>query len=164
MIILGIDPALTKLGWAVIKKNSNSFEYIASGTIKTDSKSLMHKRLAYISQRIEEVIGLYNPNIVGMEETFVNKSPRSSLILGYARGAIMSIIGRCNLPFYECTPNQVKKTIVGAGHAEKEQVLHMVRLLIKGSQNVKALDESDALAIAYTSGVLSVECSPVKVL
>jgi crossover junction endodeoxyribonuclease RuvC len=87
-----------------------------------------------------------------MEETFVNKNAISSLVLGYARGAVMSLIGKHQLPFHEFKPNTVKKTIVGVGHADKAQVQHMVKLLIKGAVSAKNFDESDALAIAFTCG------------
>lgn len=150
MIILGIDPALSKLGWGIVKKDRDKIKYIASGMIKTTSTTPMCQRLATISLKLEETIKLYCPDMVAMEETFINKNASSSLALGYARGAVMALVGRYELPFREYKPNAVKKTVVGVGHAEKEQVLHMVKLLVSGTGEVKNLDESDALAVAYT--------------
>lgn len=153
MIILGIDPALSNLGWGLIQNDQDRLKYIASGTIKTTSATPIHQRLAMLSLRLEELITAYQPDLVAMEETFINKNAVSSLALGYARGAIMALIGRHGLPLQEYKPNTVKKTVVGVGHAEKSQVLHMVRLLINGASLVQNLDESDALAIAYTCSV-----------
>ena len=85
-----------------------------------------------------------------MEETFVNKNAASSLKLAYVRGALMAVIGKARIPFYEYAPNKIKKTIVGTGHAQKEQVMHMVKMIISGDTSNISNDESDALAIAYT--------------
>lgn len=150
MKILGIDPALTCLGWGIIESNSPKIEYIDSGLIKTTSKELIWHRLSAISSLIETIIDLHKPDAVAMEETFVNKNPTSSLKLGYVRGALMATIGKTKLPYFEFLPNKIKKTIVGVGHAEKEQVKHMVNIIISGITRDISFDESDALAIAYT--------------
>ena len=148
--ILGIDPALTCLGWGVIRLNSPKIHYIASGLVKTDAKTPIHTRLAQLVGSIEQVIELHKPEVIAMEETFVNVNAMSSLKLGYVRGALMSVIGKTGLPYYEFLPNKIKKTIVGVGHAEKEQVKHMVKIIMSGDIEHITLDESDALAIAYT--------------
>jgi crossover junction endodeoxyribonuclease RuvC len=148
--ILGIDPALTCLGWGIIKSHSPKIEYIDSGVIKTTPKELMQHRLSKISLTMEAIIDLHKPDAIAMEETFVNKNPVSSLKLGYVRGALMASIGKTNLPYFEFPPNKIKKTIVGVGHAEKDQVKHMVKMIISGSFYDISYDESDALAIAYT--------------
>src|SRR5262245_24869378 len=141
MIILGIDPALSKLGWGLIRNDLDKLKYIASGTIKTTSATPIHQRLATLSLELEELITAYRPDLVAMEETFINKNAASSLVLGYARGAVMALIGRHGLPLREYKPNTIKKTVVGAGHAEKGQVLHMIKLLISGASLVSNLDE-----------------------
>lgn len=150
MRILGIDPALTCLGWGVIRFNSPKIHYIASGLVKTNLKTPIHNRLAQLVSSIEQVIELYKPEVIAMEETFVNANAISSLKLGYVRGALMSAIGKTGLPYYEFLPNKIKKTIVGVGHADKEQVKHMVKIIISGGTEHITLDEADALAIAYT--------------
>lgn len=153
MRILGIDPALATLGWGIINTESSKFKLIASGIISTKSTELMPKRLADISLAIENIIIQYQPNMVAMEETFVNMNAISSLKLGYARGAIMAIIGKFGLEFRELKPNLIKKTVVGVGHAEKHQILHMVKLLIAGASEITKFDEADAIATAYTCSV-----------
>ncbi|MDA9163730.1 crossover junction endodeoxyribonuclease RuvC [Rickettsiaceae bacterium] len=150
MKILGIDPALTCLGWGVIHSDSPRIKYINSGLVKTNAKTPLHLRLADIATSIDAVIELYKPDLISMEETFINVNAGSSLKLGYVRGALMSVIGRSKIPFYEFAPNKIKKTIVGVGHAEKEQVKHMVQTIISGSNKEMSFDESDALAAAYT--------------
>jgi len=153
MIILGIDPALGSLGWGVIKAISCKQYYLASGVIKTKSTELIHKRLAYITSQLQAIIIQYSPNIIAMEETFVNMNCVTSLKLGYARGAIMALIGNHNVGFEEFKPNVVKKTIVGYGHAEKHQILQMIKILLPDASSITNLDESDAVAIAYTCSV-----------
>ncbi|MGI4776417.1 MAG: crossover junction endodeoxyribonuclease RuvC [Janthinobacterium lividum] len=155
MIILGIDPALGSLGWGVVCEESNKFKYLNSGTIKTLPAQLMHLRLATITTKLEKIIEQFKPDIVAMEETFINSNATSSLKLGYVRGAVMALIGRNKLDYIEFKPNLIKKTVVGAGHADKCQIMHMVKLLISGSINIKSFDESDALAIAYTGNIYS---------
>jgi len=149
MIILGIDPAIAHIGWGVIFCSSNSIKYIGSGVIDTDPADELHLRLALISQKIEEVIKTFKPDVAAMEEVFINKNALSSLKLSHARGAIMAVIGRANISLAEFAPNKVKKTLVGNGHAEKEQVVHMINLLLPTAKITK-FDEADALAVAYT--------------
>jgi crossover junction endodeoxyribonuclease RuvC len=150
MKILGIDPALSCLGWGIIQLNSPKINYISSGIIKTKADQAMHLRLAHITEIIEQIIDLHKPQIIAMEETFININAKSSLKLGYVRGALIAIIGITKLPFYEYSPNKIKKNIVGGGHAQKEQVKHMVQIIISGNTNDIGFDEADALAVAYT--------------
>lgn len=155
MKILGIDPALTCLGWGLIKLNSPKINYVASGFVKTKPTELMHKRLSYIVDVIQNIIETYNPDLIAMEETFINKNATSSLKLGYVRGAVMSLIGKLDKPYFEYTPNLIKKTVVGVGHAEKHQMAHMIKLIISGTPDLQNLDEVDALAVAYTCSVFA---------
>lgn len=153
MKILGIDPALACLGWGIIKISSPKILYVDSGVIKSSSSELIHIRLRNIVKELEQVIEINKPNAIAMEETFVNMNASSSLKLGYARGAIMSLIGKYDFPFYEYKPNAIKKTVVGVGHAEKEQVKHMIKLIVSNTPDLETFDQYDALAIAYTCSV-----------
>jgi crossover junction endodeoxyribonuclease RuvC len=154
MKILGIDPALASLGWGLIKLNSPKINYITSGLVKTKPTDLMHKRLYHIVDTIENIIETHNPDLIAMEETFINKNASSSLKLGYVRGAVMALIGKVDKPYFEYTPNLIKKTVVGSGHAEKQQMAHMIKIILSGIPDLKNLDEIDALAVAYTCSVL----------
>ncbi|MFY9589148.1 crossover junction endodeoxyribonuclease RuvC [Rickettsia endosymbiont of Halotydeus destructor] len=156
MIVLGIDPALTNLGWGIISKEATKLIYINSGVIKTNSKDTIDMRLAFITSCLEKVILEYKPELVSLEEIFVNMNKKTSLKLGYARGAIMALIGKHNIDFHEFKPNTVKKTVTGYGHAEKHQILHMIKLLLPGTSLITNADEADAVAIAYTALVMRI--------
>ena len=152
MIILGIDPAISHIGWGCISVIGSSVKYLDSGVFDTDAKDELPVRLAQISAHIEEIIDRFKPNMVAMEEVFINKNPLSSLKLSHARGAIMAMVGRSNIPLHEFAPNRVKKSLVGNGHADKVQVMHMVNLILPVAKITK-FDEADALAVAYTCSV-----------
>ncbi len=153
--ILGIDPALSSLGYGIISSQGSKITYIDSGTIKTFASEQMHNRLYKISSTIEQLIVLNKPDIIAMEETFVNKNPSTSLKLGYVRGALMALVGGLGIPYFEYKPNLIKKTVVGTGHAEKEQVIHMMKIILSNSPIALSSDEADALAVAYTCNNLA---------
>ena len=153
MKILGIDPALNSLGWGLIEIKSPKIYYVNSGLLKTKSTEPMPQRLGFISSKLREIITIYQPDAVAMEITFLNNNAVSSLKLAYVRGAIMSIIGELNLPYNEYSPNQIKKTIVGSGHADKHQVKTMIQIVLSGKFEEISFDEADALAVAYTNYV-----------
>ena len=147
MIILGIDPALTQAGWGVISVHNNTISFIACGTIKTDAKQPLDVRLHHLHKTISEVIDLYKPDEVAIEETFVNKNAVSSLKLGHARGVLMLSAAIAGLKVYEYASTSIKKTVVGVGRAEKNQVGVMIKYLLPQAI-VKSEDEADALAVA----------------
>ncbi|MDD2839634.1 MAG: crossover junction endodeoxyribonuclease RuvC [Rickettsiales bacterium] len=147
MIIIGIDPGLIKTGWGVINKIDNQVKYIASGTIKTDVKLPLSERLLNIYNEVDTLIKTYAPKQFSIEETFVNKNPLSSLKLGHARGVAILAAALNNIPVFEYSPNLIKKTITGAGKAEKQQMIAMIKYIFPCA-NPKTEDEADALCIA----------------
>lgn len=147
MIIIGIDPGLIKTGWGVINKIDNQIKYIASGTIFTDSKLPMSERLLNIYKNVDELIKKYQPENFSIEETFVNNNPVSSLKLGHARGVAILAASMNNIPVFEYSPNLIKKTLTGAGKAEKQQMVAMVNYIFPGI-TIKTEDEADSLCIA----------------
>ena len=149
MIILGIDPGLQKTGWGIITKNGSALGYIASGLIKTDAKTDLAQRLALLHQELSIIIKEYRPETAAVEETFVNKNPASALKLGQARGVVLAVPAILGLSVAEYSANKVKKSVVGAGHAAKEQVQMMIRTLLPASGKITE-DEADALAVAIT--------------
>ncbi len=148
MRIIGIDPAIGSTGWGIIEIKNNIIYYIDSGIIKTAPSDEMSKRVANIGLFFDDLIARYRTDIASMEEIFVNTNPASSLKLAHARGAIMYIVGKYQIPLYEFAPNKIKKTLTGAGKADKNQILYMVNYLMPNA-NIKQLDEADALAAAY---------------
>ncbi|AVP87913.1 hypothetical protein phytr_9850 [Candidatus Phycorickettsia trachydisci] len=156
MIILGIDPGINNVGYGVIRFNNYSnIDYIASGLIKTKPSEPLYMRLSHIISGVEGIINDFKPNLIGMEEVFINKNAASSIKLCHARGAIMSVIGKLGCNFSEISPNSVKKTVTGSGHADKNQVFYMIKIILKQSQLKISPDESDALAVAFAVGVLN---------
>jgi crossover junction endodeoxyribonuclease RuvC len=150
--ILGIDPGLRLTGFGVIEKVGEKITYIASGTIKTASgktedREELPARLKIILDGLFEVIDTYQPNQVAVEKVFVNVNPQSTLLLGQARGAAISAAVIRNLVVAEYTALQVKQSVVGNGHAQKEQVQEMVKRLLNLPAAPKA-DSADALACA----------------
>lgn len=144
---LGLDPGLRTTGWGVIDAEDNRLRWVADGVVRSDEDLTLAERLAQLFDGVTEIVRTYKPDEAAVEETFVNKNPTSTLKLGQARGAVITAIGIVGIPVSEYTPNQVKKTVVGAGHAQKDQVGFMVRRLLPGCQ-VKTADSADALAVA----------------
>ena len=149
MRILGIDPGLQKTGWGIIDSIGNTLTYVASGTISTPKGAGDPIRLAFIDRELTEIIRKYQPETAGVEETFVNANPLSALKLGQARGIALMVPARMGLSVGEYAANKIKKSIVGAGHADKKQMQMMIGVLLPKAGKCGA-DEADALAIAIT--------------
>lgn len=145
-IILGIDPGSRVTGFGVIRFKQGHCQYLASGCIRMGNVSLA-ERLQKIFQGLKEVIGIYQPEQVGIEKVFVGRNIDSALKLGHARGAAILAAAESMLPICEYSARQVKRSVVGFGAADKNQVQQMVSALLKLSQ-VPAQDAADALAIA----------------
>lgn len=149
MKILGIDPGLRNTGFGIIEIIDKAPLYISSGVISTNSNSSLALRLKDIVNGINEVINAYKPDIVSIEKVFVNVNPQSTLLLGQARGAAIAAVVLHGLEVFEYTALQVKQAIVGYGHAEKDQIMKMVKYSLKLSGSPKS-DAADALAVALT--------------
>ena len=149
MRILGLDPSLSSTGWGVIEVNANRLHYIADGFIPTSPKMPIEERLDIIFNTLSEVIETYQPEEAAIEKTFLNSNPETSLKLSMARGVVILAAGHYHLPLFEFDPTKVKKALVGVGHADKNQVETMVKILLPGCKP-KNNDSSDALAMAIT--------------
>ena len=148
--MLGIDPALNNTGWAVLDGDGcGSVNFIDIGHISNKVSDDYYCKLSKIRIEIEKVILEYKPDFLSIEETFVNNNALSSLKLGVVRGIFLSVALQYKLKIMEFKPNEIKKTITGAGKADKRQVDYMTKILVPKA-NPKTLDESDALAIALT--------------
>ncbi len=145
--LLGLDPGLQRTGWGVIESEGTRIRHIANGVIATDAKKPLAQRLVELHDGLSAVLAQYSPASVAVEETFVNKNPTSTLKLGQARGVVLLAGALAGLSVAEYTPNHVKKSVVGAGHAAKEQVDAMVRILLPGVK-IHGADAADALAVA----------------
>jgi crossover junction endodeoxyribonuclease RuvC len=147
MRFLGIDPGLRRTGWGVIDAARGRLIHVANGVIASDATKEIAERLVELHSGTLEIIERYRPDAAAVEETFVNKNPESTLKLGLARGAILLAPALRGLPVSEYAPNRVKKSVVGAGHADKDQVQLMVGKLLPGVEFANA-DAADALAVA----------------
>ncbi|HZO03730.1 MAG TPA: crossover junction endodeoxyribonuclease RuvC [Burkholderiales bacterium] len=145
MRILGIDPGLQVTGFGVIDSDTR-LVYVASGCVKSGSGDLA-ARLKSILEGLNEVISAHTPGEVAVEKVFVNANPQSTLALGQARGTAICAAVLAGLPVAEYTALQVKQSVVGNGHAAKEQVQHMVKRLL-ALPGDPAPDAADALACA----------------
>ncbi len=145
--LLGVDPGLRFTGWGVIDAWDNRLKIVADGVIATQSRMPLADRLSELYRGLTEVIETYRPAEAAVEETFVNKNAVSTLKLGQARGIALLAPAHSGLVVAEYPPNLVKKTVVGSGHASKEQIQMMVRTLLPGSTILQA-DAADALAVA----------------
>jgi crossover junction endodeoxyribonuclease RuvC len=146
VIILGIDPGLRITGFGVIEKSGNRLRYVTSGCVKSGRGDLT-VRLKAILEGLAEVIAANRPHEVAIEKVFFNVNPQSTLALGQARGTAICAAVIAGLPVAEYTALQVKQSVVGKGHAQKEQVQHMVRRLLALPGNPSP-DAADALACA----------------
>ena len=147
--ILGIDPGLRRTGWGLIECEGNRLIFVACGSVDTDGDDDLAVRLVCIHDGLVRIVEQYAPDEAAVEATFVNKDANATLKLGQARGIAMLIPARAGLPVAEYAPNLVKKTIVGAGHAEKAQIRMMIGVLLPKA-DPKTEDAADALAIAVT--------------
>lgn len=148
MIIIGLDPGLQNTGWGVISYVNNSPRYIASGTVvSSNTKDPLPKRLAEVFIELQEIIKTYNPEEAAVEETFLNKNPKTTLVLGHARAVSLLAPALIGIPVHEYAANLIKKSVVGKGHASKEQVMMMMKILLPRS-DFKTDHEADALATA----------------
>lgn len=147
MRLLGIDPGLRRTGWGVIESQGNRLSYVDAGIVSSKTADSLAERLAQLHDGILEIVERFQPDEVAVEETFVNMNPRSTLALGQARGIALLVPAKRGIPVAEYPPNLIKKSVVGSGHAAKEQIQLMVKTLLPGSQ-VDSADAADALAIA----------------
>ena len=145
-IILGIDPGSRVTGYGLINVVGNKFEFVACGCIKTETK-LLPDRLKIIFFGVCEVIEEFSPQQAAVEEVFMGKNAQSALKLGQARGSAMVACLSHDLPVDEYSARKVKQAVAGSGAADKTQVQHMVRALLRINDKI-AEDAADALAVA----------------
>ncbi len=147
MIVMGIDPGLRFNGYGVVEFKNNQFIHIANGTIKINDKLSLAERLALIHKELTVVLQKYAPLEVAVEEVFVNVNPASTLKLGQARGVAILTPALLGIKVSEYSPNLIKKSVTGVGHAKKEQIQMMVKILLN-HQQIDSEHSGDALAVA----------------
>jgi crossover junction endodeoxyribonuclease RuvC len=153
MLILGLDPSLSRTGWGIVRAEGARLSHVANGEVPTDPKAPMAERLHQLHAAIDAVIAAHRPDRAAVEEVFANKNPQSTLKLAQARGAVLAACGRASLPVAEHAARLVKKAVVGTGGAEKQQVQAMLKVLLPGAA-VAGADAADALAVAIADAHL----------
>lgn len=144
--VIGVDPGLRNLGWGIVDVDGPRLTHVANGTC-TSVGTALPDRLLSLHQQLTEIVARFLPTMAAVEQTFVNKDGAATLKLGQARGIAVLVPAQAGLPVGEYAPNTVKKTVVGVGHADKAQIMHMVRMQLPGVE-IAGPDAADALAIA----------------
>lgn len=145
-LILGIDPGSRKTGFGIINHIAGRYDYVSSGVIRLPDAELP-ERLQVIFSSLCEIIHEYCPSQMAIEQVFMAKNAASALKLGQARGAAIVAATSCQLPVAEYEAKKIKQSVVGTGAADKAQVQHMVKQLLKLSAMPQE-DAADALAVA----------------
>ncbi|WP_299982637.1 crossover junction endodeoxyribonuclease RuvC [uncultured Pseudoteredinibacter sp.] len=145
--VLGIDPGSLKTGFGVIDVHGSRNAYVSSGVIRLPADRPLPERLKIIFDSMLEVIDEYRPAEIAVEQVFMSKSAGSALKLGQARGAAIVAGTFRDIPIAEYEAKKVKQSVVGSGAADKQQMQHMTKTLLKLS-DVPQEDAADALAVA----------------
>ena len=148
MRVLGLDPGLRHTGWGIIDVDGNRLAHVADGVAHAAADQPLAMRLVALFRQVGAVLERFRPDEAAVEETFVNKNPASTLKLGVARGVVLLAPAERGLPVAEYSANLIKKSIVGAGHADKTQVQLMVRRILLSGGEIGTADAADALAVA----------------
>ncbi len=149
LVILGLDPGLGSTGWGAILREGNRLSHIDNGQIDTDPAAPLANRLLVLDDALRQIVNAIAPGAVAVEEVFVNKNAQSTLKLGQARGVVLLAAARSRAPVTEYAARLVKKSVVGTGRADKEQVQAMLRTILPGVR-LAGPDAADALAVAIT--------------
>jgi len=145
--LIGLDPGLRKTGWGIIDVEGSRLVHIANGIVHSDGSMSLAERLVQLYDGLQQVITDWEPHSAAVEETFVNKNPASTLKLGQARGIALLVPAMAGIRVAEYSPNHIKKTVVGSGHAGKAQVAAMLKILLPKAV-INGEDAGDALAVA----------------
>ena len=151
MKVLGIDPGSIVVGYGVVETGTGHFaQLVECGVLRTDAGTPLPRRLLTIYDGLSELIIRHHPDCMAVEDIFYGKNPRSSAVLGHARGVILLSAGQADLPIAEYSPAAVKKTVAGQGAAPKPQVGYMVAQLLRLAGPPTPADAADGVAVALT--------------
>jgi crossover junction endodeoxyribonuclease RuvC len=145
--ILGLDPGLSAMGWGVIEVSGSRLGHVAHGVVATKPVHGLGVRLMMLHRALAEIIQSHGPAAIAVEQAFVARDPQAALKIGHARAVALLAAAEAGLEIAEYAPNHIKKCVVGAGHAGKEQVQFMVKRLLPAC-GVTQADAADALAAA----------------
>jgi crossover junction endodeoxyribonuclease RuvC len=153
MIILGIDPGLATIGFALLEKEGKNLRVLEYGVIETKPGVLFAERLVQIGNDLHELIDTYRPSICGIERLFFLRNVTNGIDVAQARGVIVHTLATAGISLEEFTPLQVKQGIAGNGFAKKPQIQKALQILLKFKEIPKPDDAADALALAYLTSL-----------
>ena len=148
MIVLGIDPGTAALGYGIVERTGSRLREVDHGCLVTSPDLGLPERLLAIHSLVDELLGLHQPHLLGIERLFFSRNVQTAFAVGQARGVVLLAAAQHGVPVREATPNEVKSAITGYGAADKEQVQRMVQLVLGMSELPRPDDAADALAIA----------------
>ncbi len=148
MRILGIDPGTVVMGYGVIDSQEDEMTLVCCNALTYPQRSPIGERLSYFYDQLCEVISIYKPDVVAVEQPFVAKNVRSALAIGKAQAIAILAASQRGIPTYEYTPAQVKRAVTNYGASSKEQIQEMVKFQLGLAQAPQPSDAADALAVA----------------
>ena len=148
MRILGVDPGIATVGFAVLDAEKRSQRLLTCGVITTPAKTQLSSRLDQIYRDLNELIAQFHPEVMAVEELFFSNNITTGIAVAHGRGVILCTAERLGVPIFEYTPMQVKQAVAGYGLADKKQVMDMTKRLLKLKAVPKPDDAADAIAIA----------------
>ncbi|NLZ88193.1 MAG: crossover junction endodeoxyribonuclease RuvC [Clostridiales bacterium] len=150
MRVLGIDPGLATMGWDVVDERQGTPEYVGCGAIRTPAGMPLPSRLASIDCQLSDLLNRYRPDEIVFEELFFARNVTTAFTVGAARGVAIAACARYTDALFEYTPMQIKLAVVGYGHAEKQQVQQMIKMILRLPGVPSPDDAADAVAAAVT--------------
>lgn len=146
--VLGIDPGLARLGWAVLNGGSGQTELIGCGCLETAAALSTPQRLQKLHRRLNQIVYEYRPDRLAVEKLFFTKNVTTGMTVGQARGIVLLVAAEHDLPVVELTPTAVKASVTGDGRADKRQMQRMIQILLRLKRLPRYDDTADAIAIA----------------
>lgn len=156
MKILGIDPGMAIVGYSVIEYDGNTAILLHSGSIQTSKEKSESARLLEIFEDMQVIVNKYKPDVCAIEKLFFFRNQTTVMPVAHARGVILTVLEKFNIPIFEYTPMEVKQVLTGYGRADKKEVEHMVKISL-GVDNLPKLDDtvdSIAIAICHTRSIM----------
>jgi crossover junction endodeoxyribonuclease RuvC len=153
--ILGIDPGFDRTGFGVVDMRGSDAVWVHHECLQTSADDDFAQRLQHVRNKLHEVIDIYKPSAVAIEQLFFQSNAKTAIKVGMARGVMFLVLADAGLPIVEMTPNQVKNGLTGWGNADKKQVQEMVKRFLKLTDIPRPDDAADALAIAIVGGLMA---------
>jgi len=150
VIVLGIDPGTATTGYGVVRRDGTTPALVECGVIRTAASGALAARLTTIFEGVQALLAQHRPDAVAVEEAFLNKNVRTTLVLGHARGVILLAAQQAGVAIYEYSPATIKKAVVGTGAATKEQVQFMTAKILRLKTVPSPSDAADGVAAALT--------------